>query len=400
MEIILVKLNELLTEMGVAPDHLFLVSRLVIISLIILLVIASYHFCHKILAKVVRRLTSRTAATWDDILFNDHVLYGVCHLLPPIILYIFLPLVFEGNSLMLTIISKSCFIYIVLAALRLITSFISALYLVSCEKQQTTSHPLKGVYQMLKLIFICVAVIIIISILVDKNPVVILTGLGAAAAVLTLVFKDTILGLVAGVQLSANDMLRPGDWIEAPKYGANGTVKEVTLTTVKVQNWDMTITTIPPYVLISDSFQNWRGMFNSGGRRVKRSIEIDVNTVRFSTEAELADFEQRGWLKGIDHETEDLVNMRVFRNYMEQYISTHPLVNHDMLMLVRQLQPSAHGIPIEFYFFTAKQDWITYERIQAAILEHAYAMLPAFGLRAFQSPAGTDIQSIANSSQS
>lgn len=400
MEIILVKLNELLTEMGVAPDHLFLVSRLVIISLIILLVIASYHFCHKILAKVVRRLTSRTSATWDDILFNDHVLYGVCHLLPPIILYIFLPLAFEGNSLVLTIISKSCFIYIVLAALRLITTFISALYLVSCEKEQTTSHPLKGVYQMLKLIFICVAVIIIISILVDKNPVVILTGLGAAAAVLTLVFKDTILGLVAGVQLSANDMLRPGDWIEAPKYGANGTVKEVTLTTVKVQNWDMTITTIPPYALISDSFQNWRGMFNSGGRRVKRSIDIDVNTVRFSTETELADYEQRGWLKGIDHETEDLVNMRVFRNYMEQYITTHPLVNHDMLMLVRQLQPSAHGIPIEFYFFTAKQDWITYERIQAAILEHAYAMLPTFGLRAFQSPAGADIQSIANSSQS
>lgn len=400
MEIILVKLNELLTEMGVAPDHLLLVSRMVIISLIILLVIASYHFCHKILAKVVRRLTSRTAATWDDILFNDHVLYGVCHLLPPIILYIFLPLAFEGNSLVLTIISKSCFIYIILAALRLITTFISALYLVSCEKEQTTSHPLKGVYQMLKLIFICVAVIIIISILVDKNPMVILTGLGAAAAVLTLVFKDTILGLVAGVQLSANDMLRPGDWIEAPKYGANGMVKEVTLTTVKVQNWDMTITTIPPYALISDSFQNWRGMFNSGGRRVKRSIDIDVNTVRFSTEAELADYEQHGWLKGIDHETEDLVNMRVFRNYMEQYISTHPLVNHDMLMLVRQLQPSAHGIPIEFYFFTAKQDWITYERIQAAILEHAYAMLPTFGLRAFQSPAGADIQSIANSSQS
>ena len=397
MEIILVKLNELLTEMGVAPDYLLLVSRLVIISLIVMLVVASYHFCHKILAKVVRRLTSRTAATWDDILFNDHVLYGVCHLLPPIILYIFLPLAFEGNSLVLTIISKSCFIYIVLAALRLITSFISALYLVSCEKQQTTSHPLKGVYQMLKLIFICVGVIIIISILVDKNPVVILTGLGASAAVLTLVFKDTILGLVAGVQLSANDMLRPGDWIEAPKYGANGTVKEVTLTTVKVQNWDMTITTIPPYALISDSYQNWRGMFNSGGRRVKRSIDIDVNTVRFSTEPELADYEQRGWLKGIDHETEDLVNMRVFRNYMEQYISTHPLVNHDMLMLVRQLQPSAHGIPIEFYFFTAKQDWVTYERIQAAILEHAYAMLPAFGLRAFQSPAGADIQSIANS---
>lgn len=398
MDILLVKLNELLAEMGVAPDYLLIISRLIIISLIILLVVAAYHFCHKILAKVVKRITQRTSATWDDILFNDHVLYGVCHLLPPIILYILLPLAFEGNSLILTIITKSCFIYIVLAALRLITTFISALYLVSCEKQQTTSHPLKGVYQMLKLIVICVGVIIIISIIVDRNPVVILTGLGAAAAVLTLVFKDTILGLVAGVQLSANDMLRPGDWIEAPKYGANGTVKEVTLTTIKVQNWDMTITTIPPYALISDSFQNWRGMTDSGGRRVKRSIDIDVNTVRFCDQKELADYEQRGWLLGIDHETEDLINMRVFRNYMEQYISKHPLVNHDMLMLVRQLQPSAHGVPIEFYFFTAKQDWITYERIQAAILEHAYAMLPVFGLRAFQSPAGMDLHSIANSS--
>lgn len=400
MDILLVKLNELLTGMGVAPDYLLIVSRLIIISMIVLLVVVAYHFCHKILAKVVKRITQRTSATWDDLLFNDHVLYGVCHLLPPIILYIFLPFVFEGNSLMLTIISKSCFIYIVLAALRLITSFISALYLVSCEKQQTTSHPLKGVYQMLKLIFICVAVIIIISILVDKNPIVILTGLGAAAAVLTLVFKDTILGLVAGVQLSANDMLRPGDWIEAPKYGANGTVKEVTLTTIKVQNWDMTITTIPPYALISDSFQNWRGMWDSGGRRVKRSINIDVNSVRFCTDDELADYEQRGWLAGINRDTDDLVNMRIFRNYMEQYITQHPLINHNMLTLVRQLQPSAHGIPIEFYFFTAKQDWPSYERIQAAVLEHAYAMLPQLGLRAFQSPTGMDIQPIANSLQS
>lgn len=390
MNIIHQYLMEWVTQMGLSPAYSSSISRTIIILAILLIVVWLYYFCHKILIKVVRRITSRTSATWDDHLFSDHVLNSVCHLLPPIVLYILLPLAFQDMPTTLDLIGKICFIYIVIAALRLITAFISALYNISCEKEQTTSHPLKGIYQMLKLIFIAIGAIIIISILVDKSPVVILTGLGAAAAILSLVFKDTILGLVAGVQLSANDMLKPGDWIVASKYGADGIVKDVTLTTIKVQNWDMTITTIPPYSLISDSFQNWRGMWNSGGRRVKRSINIDINTIGFCSPQQLAHYKEQGWLDGIDDVSGDMVNLRVFRNYIEQYLRRHPMVNTEMLMLVRQLQPTPHGLPIELYFFSARQDWITYEKVQAAVFEHVYAILPQFGLKTFQSPSGKD----------
>jgi miniconductance mechanosensitive channel len=229
-------------------------------------------------------------------------------------------------------------------------------------------------------------------VLVGKSPVVILTGLGVVAAALTFVFQDTILGLVAGVQLSANDMLKPGDWIVAPKYGADGTVIDVTLTTVKVRNWDMTITTVPPYALVKDSFQNWRGMFDSGGRRVKRSIDIDINSIKFCTPEQLALYEKNGWLEGIDDVEGEMVNLRVFRNYLEGYLRTHALVHQEMTQIVRQLQPTSHGLPIELYFFTTDTRWVAYEKIQASIFEHVFAMLPVFGLRIFQSPAGTDFQ--------
>jgi miniconductance mechanosensitive channel len=276
--------------------------------------------------------------------------------------------------------------------LRLVCAFISALYRLTCEKAGVEQHPLKGIYQMLKIIAIMLGAIVIISVLVGKSPVVILTGLGVVAAALTFVFQDTILGLVAGVQLSANDMLKPGDWIVAPKYGADGTVIDVTLTTVKVRNWDMTITTVPPYALVKDSFQNWRGMFDSGGRRVKRSIDIDINSIKFCTPEQLALYEKNGWLEGIDDVEGEMVNLRVFRNYLEGYLRTHALVHQEMTQIVRQLQPTSHGLPIELYFFTTDTRWVAYEKIQASIFEHVFAMLPVFGLRIFQSPAGTDFQ--------
>lgn len=391
-------LVNILSQWGLAPDNVVLISRIVLIVAMLLIVVMAYYFCHKILVKIVRRITRSTAAKWDDHLLNDHVLNGVCHLLPPVILYVLLPLAFMDLPGTLDIISKACFIYIVIAVLKLVWAFISALYAISCEKEQTTSHPLKGIYQMLKLLVLAVSVIIIISIVVDKSPVAILTGLGAAAAILSLVFKDTILGLVAGVQLSANDMLKPGDWIVAERYGANGFVREVTLTTIKVQNWDMTITTIPPYALISDSFQNWRGMFDSKGRRVKRSLNIDISTIRFCTDEEQKQFEANGWLEGINDVPKDdaMVNLRVFRNYLERYLRNHPMVNNSMLLLVRQLQPTAQGLPLELYFFSARQDWVTYEKVQAAVFEHVLAVMPKFGLRVFQSPSGTDVQSLYN----
>jgi miniconductance mechanosensitive channel len=185
-------------------------------------------------------------------------------------------------------------------------------------------------------------------------------------------------------------MLRPGDWIAMPKYGADGDVVEVSLTTVKVQNWDKTITTIPPYALVSDSFQNWRGMQESGGRRIKRSVYIDMRSIEFCTEAQMKAFEAKGWLEGIDRVDGFSVNLHVFRNYLEQYLRRHPRVNQNMIIMVRQLQPTAQGLPLELYFFSDDTTWVPYEQLQAEVFEHVFAMLPTFGLRVFQSPMGID----------
>lgn len=287
-------LDNIIGHMGVNVNDVGIVSRMVLVCIIVLLVLLAYHFCHKILYKVVSRITQRTVSRWDDHLLGGKVLDSLCHLLPPLLLYILLPVAFGDKPKLLNILESSCYIYIVVVMLRLVCAFISALYRLTCEKAGVEQHPLKGIYQMLKIIAIMLGAIVIISVLVGKSPVVILTGLGVVAAALTFVFQDTILGLVAGVQLSANDMLKPGDWIVAPKYGADGTVIDVTLTTVKVRNWDMTITTVPPYALVKDSFQNWRGMFDSGGRRVKRSIDIDINSIKFCTPEQLALYEKNG----------------------------------------------------------------------------------------------------------
>ena len=221
---------------------------------------------------------------------------------------------------------------------------------------------------------------------------VILTGLGASTAILMLVFQDTIKGFVAGIQLISNDMLRPGDWITMPKYGADGDVIEVTLTTVKVRNWDKTITTVPPYALVNDSFQNWRGMFDIGGRRVKRSLNIDMNTVRFCTQEEMEAYRKEPWMEGFEPTGGEEVNLYIFRHYVEYYLRHHPKVNSDMIMTVRQLQPTAQGMPIELYFFSADTAWLRYEHLQAEVFDHVLAKLHIFGLRVFQSPTGVDLQ--------
>ena len=244
---------------------------------------------------------------------------------------------------------------------------------------------------MFKLIAVCIGGILIISILIDRDATSILAGLGASAAVLMLIFRDSILGLVAGVQLSANDMLRPGDWITMSKYGADGYVTEVSLTTVKVQNFDKTITTIPPYALVSDSFQNWRGMRECGGRRIKRSIAIDARTVRRCTAEEIARFRSLGYI-GDEEPDEEAVNLRVFRGYLMHYLKGRKEIRQDLLQMVRMLQPTTEGIPIEVYCFTADTEWTAYERIQSALFDHLLATLPEFGLAVYQRPAGRDFR--------
>lgn len=244
---------------------------------------------------------------------------------------------------------------------------------------------------MINLLTICVGVILIVSILIGQNATTILAGLGASAAIIMLIFRDSILGLVAGVQLSANDMLRPGDWITMAKYGADGYVTEVTLTTVKVQNFDKTITTIPPYALVSDSFQNWRGMWESGGRRIKRSLLIDANTVRPLTAGELAGLCRKGLAETAEAE-QPIVNLYALREYAARYIKHHPDIHPDLMQMVRALQPTSEGIPIEVYCFTRDTDWVAYEAVQGAVFDHLLSVLPEFGLRSYQRSSDRDPQ--------
>ena len=379
-----------LQQWGIGSTRMEWVYWLVTIAGVALIVFIADVLCRRVLIPIVNKVTRRTRSTWDETLFNDDLLRDVSRLVPPILIAVLMPLAFSHGHPTLDLLLKVNLIYLIAIIAKLLCTFLSALYDLSSHQDRLKNHPIKGIYQMLKIVVICVALIIVVSILINKNPGYILTALGASAAVLMLVFKDTIMGLVAGVQLSANDMLRPGDWITMPKYGADGDVMEVTLTTVKVQNWDKTITTIPPYALVSDSFQNWRGMKESGGRRVKRSIYIDMRSISFCSEEQMAEFERRGWLDGIEREDKFVVNLHVFRNYLEEYLQHHPRVNSGMTIMVRQLQPTAQGLPLELYFFSDGTEWVPYEHLQSEIFEHVFAVMPTFGLRVFQSPMGID----------
>lgn len=386
----------ILEWIGVNPQHLDTTHRAILLALTIGLAFLVDYLCRRIVIPIIKALTAKTKAKWDDHLLNDHVLNNTCHLVVPIILYVMLPLVLPHDSNLLHFTLRLCLVSITAVTVRIVCAFFNSLYHISNETGHLRNHPLKGVFQMFKLLTIGVGVIVIISILIDKEPDNILAGLGASAAILMLVFKDTIMGLVAGVQLSANDMLRPGDWITMPKYGVDGDVLEVTLTTVKVQNWDKTIVTVPPYALVSDSLQNWRGMRECGGRRTKRSINIDMQSVRFCTAKEMAYYKQQPWFEGFENSGSDAINLSVFRHYVEYYLSHNPRVNQKLIQIVRQLQPTPEGIPVELYFFSADTNWIPYEHLQADVFDHVLAVIPQFNLRVFQRPSGLDLVDLKN----
>ena len=390
MEVIIDKLAGWLQHFGMSEDMTTLLLRIGAIIAILVVAFVIDRICRKLIIPVVRRITAKTEFRWDDYLLGNDVLNDLCRLLAPVVVYVLLPAILSEDAFMIFMM-KVCRIYIIIVCMKLICTMISSLYAMSSEHEKLKDHSLKGFYQMLKLVVICVGSIIIISMLIDRNPGAILTGLGAGTAVLMLVFQDTIKGFVAGIQLIANDMLRPGDWITMQKYGADGLVLEVTLTTVKVQNWDKTIITVPPYALVNDSFQNWRGMFDNGGRRVKRSLNIDMNTVRFCTSEEMDLFRQQPWMEGFEETGREEVNLYIFRHYVEYYLRHNPKVNSDMILTVRQLQPTAQGMPIELYFFSADTVWLEYEHLQAEVFDHILAMLHTFGLKVFQSPSGTDL---------
>ena len=381
--------EQLLKDLGIDTGHNELLQWAVIIIGAFLLFYICEFFSKKVVIPIVRRFTNSTTSKWDDILLNNDTLKNLCRLVPGIIASFILPFILETDSTILVFCMKLCKAYVAIIGVGLLCTIFTSLYQITHESEKTKDHTLQGVFQMLKIVVISIGAIVVVSIFFDKDPSNLLAGLGASAAILMLVFKDSILGLVAGIQLSANDMLRPGDWIAMPKYGADGFVIDVTLTTVKVQNWDNTITTIPPYALVSDSFQNWRGMFSSGGRRVKRSINIDTNSITFCEGELRKNLIKKGLIKADEEQKQ--VNLTLFREWLEEWLRNHPAIHKEMTVMVRQLQPTAHGLPLELYFFSSNTAWVAYEHLQAEIFEYIYAILPEYGLKAFQSPAGTDL---------
>ena len=370
------EVNRTLVSAGVDEVWADKIDNLIVLLFIIGIALLANLICRKIILRVVAKLVKQTKATWDDIVFNHKVMVNVSRMVAPILIYIAIPIAFpeHADSDLLDFLRRLCLIYIIAVFLRFISALFTAVYQVYSEREQYRDKPLKGLLQTAQVILFFIGAIIIISILINQSPMVLLTGLGASAAILMLVFKDSIMGFVSGIQLSANNMLKVGDWITMPKYGADGTVIEVTLNTVKVRNFDNTITTIPPYLLISDSFQNWQGMQESGGRRVKRSINIDMTSVRFCTPEMLEKYRK----------------IQLLTNYLRSL----PTVNQEMTCMVRQLQPTETGIPLELYFFSANKVWVAYEGIQADVFDHVLAIIPEFGLRVFQNPSGEDLRRI------
>ena len=383
----------LLSRLGIETDKINALHWVGVILCIVLLFYISGLICSKIVIPITNRLTKKTRFKWDDMVFNSDNLKHATNLLAGIILISSLPLLMPENSTLFSVSSKICIIYITIIFVRLCCGILTSLYLLTNYAKKTKNHTLQGVFQMLKILIICIGIIIVTSIVIDKDPTKLLAGLGASAAVLMLVFKDSIMGLVAGVQLTANDMLRPGDWIIVDKYGADGEVMEVTLTTVKVRNWDKTIVTLPPYALVSESFQNWRGMFDSGGRRIKRSIFIDMNTIALCSKEDVERLADKGLLT-LDRSTTGIVNLTAFREWLENWLKNSEKVNHGMMTMVRHLQPTANGLPLELYFFFNGTAWVDYEHVQAEIFEYVLAILPEFGLKVFQSPTGKDLNNI------
>ena len=405
-----------LRELGFSVETADVWDRWVVLGFIVAIAFVSDFVCRQLLLRVVKRIVARTKATWDDILFEDRVLRRLCHIVPPVLIYFLLPLAFPPESGMVAFVLKLLLIYVIAVVLRFVNAFLKALHDVADQKEELQGKPLKGLMQTGQVIAFFVCIILIISILIDKSPARLLAGLGASAAILMLVFKDSIMGLVSGIQLTANDMMHVGDWISMSKYGVNGRVTEVTLNTVKVRNWDNTIVTVPPYLLISDSFQNWRPMQDSGGRRVMRSVNIDMNSVRFCTPEMLDRFRKIRLLKDYIDETERLIaesneqagvendpepvnglhqtNLGVFRAYLERYLRSLAGINQEMMLMVRQLQPTEKGLPVELYFFSKVTEWTVYEKVQADVFDHVLAVIPEFGLRVFQNPAGSDVRDL------
>ena len=393
----------------------YLARGLAIIVVLILSLTASFVARRYILSSLTY-IISKSKPKWDDAILRQGALKRLSYLVPAIIIYLLTPFALSGMDMTITFIRSATHIYMLIVVMLVLDSILNTVEEIYKSFRASKEIPIKGFIQITKIGLYFLTIVFVVSVLLNRTPLFLLSGIGALTAVLMLVFKDAILGFVAGIQLSANRMVAHGDWIEMPKYGADGDVLEVTLTTVKVQNWDKTITTIPTYALISESFKNWRGMQKSGGRRIKRAVNIDMNSIRFCDEemlerfgkiqyisdyidTKIAELEAFNTAEKVDNASlangRRMTNVGTFRAYVKAYLLNHPMINKEMTFLVRQLKPSEFGLPIEVYVFSKDQVWANYEAIQADIFDHILAVLPEFDLRVYQSPTGNDFSALA-----
>ena len=379
-------MNEILIDWGVDPKLANMFDETIIAVLMIGVSIGLDYLCQAIFVGGMKHYTKRAPHQWNTLLMKRRVVHHLIHILPGVLVYFLLPLAFVRGKEILDFSQKICAVYIIAAILFTINGLLLGMLDGYNARDKQKNRPMKGFVQVLQVLLFFIGGIVIIAVLVNKSPMTLFAGLGASAAVLMLVFKDSILGFVAGVQLSANDMLRIGDWIALPNGSANGIVKEITLNTVKIQNWDNTISTIPPYTLVSGSFQNWRGMKDSGGRRVMKNITLDLTTLQFCT-PEMLDRYRKEIPLMADYQPEEGVvptNSQVYRVYIERYLCSLPVVNQDLDLIISQKEATMYGVPIQVYFFSRNKVWKEYERIQSDIFDHLLAMVPKFDLKVYQ----------------
>lgn len=369
---------------------------------------------HTLLA-IVTRIAAKTRATWDNALVDSKVFHRLAWLMPALVIGYGIGLLPGVSEQVERIIRNVATAWTAVAIALTITAVLEAVNTIYEQRPESRERPIKGFLQLAQMLIYLVGLILVIAALIDRSPVILLSGLGAMTAVLMIVFKDTLLSLAASIQLTSQKLIRVGDWLELPQFGADGDVIDVALYTITVQNWDKTITVIPTHRLMSDSFKNWRGMQEAGGRRIKRSIRIDLNSIRFLAPEEIERFKAFRLLEdymvekqaeldrynaaiGVDSNSDvnmrRLTNIGTLRAYIVNYLRHHPDIHEDMTLIVRQLQPGSDGLPIEIYCFTNDTNWIRYEGIQSDLFDHICAIVPEFGLRLFQQPTGADLQAL------
>ena len=411
-------MDNLLTGIGMPLNLAIFVKIFIFLIVTVLLSYLSDIIVRKLIVSVFTAIIKRSKTKIDDIFLERKVFNRLSHLAPAMVIFFLTPLVFQDYPAIIKHVQNGAYVYMILIGLLVADSFISALHEVYTSLPISKHRPIKGYVQIAKIAIYFIAIIIIIATVFGKSPKGLLTALGTAAAVLILVFKDTILGFVASIQLSANKMVKPGDWISIPSHNADGTVIEISLNTVKVQNWDKTITTVPTYALVSDSFYNWKGMEESGGRRIKRSVIIDMKSIKFCTPEMIKKFKKIQILRDVIEKKENeldehnkkyeidnsvlvngrrMTNIGVFRAYIGAYLHNHPKINNEMTSMVRQLQPTDKGLPLQIYVFSNDKRWVEYEKIQSDIFDHILAVAPEFDLRVFQNPSGYDVVRLLDS---